>query len=107
MSLPDNYQGGALDAIKDSLTFERENVAEWRKFRQKTGRWPIASVGFHYSLLFTFLSSLLVFLYLLATRDWGWRDLLAGVAWLSLLAILWVGGRDFVSKMENKRSSRR
>jgi hypothetical protein len=107
MALPDNYEGGGLESLKNSLDFERHRIAEWREFHSATGRWPVVSILFHYIVLVALLTTVFAVCYLLDRDIWGWsKALMVGGSSLVVLALLWVGGEEAIYKFEKSRHPR-
>jgi hypothetical protein len=85
----------------DWLSHERLKVEEWRRFRSKTGHWPVWSILFRYAMLVSLLVGVIIFFFLSHRDDWETsRIVLIGIGASVLYLGVSLGGEEIISRFE-------
>lgn len=70
-----SFEGGTspdgLALARQTLGYERFKLANWRRFHEHTGRWPVLSMLFHYTCIAVLLAGMAVFFWIGNDREWS------------------------------------
>lgn len=98
----------SIPLFLDSISYERSNIQEWKRFRSLTGHWPVWSILFHYGMLASLLVGMVVFFFLIHRDDWEPSSIaLIGIGMGVLYLAVSLGGAEIVSRLELHRYRRK